>query len=79
MGFISVFCFCLWKPHSCPVVMELKTLTPWMLLEMIIYLVLLMYRFSTGISITRKEGSVAKKEDSVITTRIINKLSIAFS
>ena len=37
---------------------------PWMLLEMIIYLVLLMYRFSSGILRARKQGSVAKEEDS---------------
>ena len=30
-----------------------------------IYLLLLMYSFNTVISITRKQGSVANKEDSV--------------
>ena len=42
MGFISVSCFHLWKPRSCTETTELKTLTPQMLLEMNIYLVLLM-------------------------------------
>ena len=77
LGFTLVSHFHSWKPHLCIGPMELKTLTPWLLLEMIIYLVLLMYRFSTVTLLTRKEGSVArkedfyKKEDSVI-TRIIN-------
>ena len=59
-GFISVSRFRSRKPRSYTGPTELKTLTPWMLLEMVIYLVLLMCRFSTGISIARKEGSVAK-------------------
>ena len=50
--------------HLCTGPMESKTPTPWILLEMIIYLVLLTYGFSTGISIAKKEDSVAKKEDS---------------
>ena len=57
MGFISVSHFHMQKPHLCTVPMELKTLIPCMLLEMIIYLLFLMYGFSTVISIARKEGS----------------------